>query len=125
MTFLRRLRALFRKDALDREMSDEMRAHLEIQTDKNLAAGMPPDEARFAALRQFGGVEQIKEQVRDERGLPWLEHLVRDLRFSLRSLRRSPAFSAAVVATLECTFLGRCPTPKTGARPPSTFSLSP
>ena len=100
MTFLRRLRALFRKDALDREMSDEMRAHLEIQTDKNLAAGMPPDEARFAALRQFGGVEQIKEQVRDERGLPWLEHLVRDLRFSLRSLRRSPAFSAAVVATL-------------------------
>jgi len=100
MKLLRQLRAVFHKDALDREMSDEMRAHVEIQTDKNVAAGMTPDEARFAALRKFGGVEQIKEQTRDIRGLPWLEALGRDLRFSFRSLRRSPAFSAAVILTL-------------------------
>ena len=81
-------------------MSEEMRLHVEEQTRRNLARGMDPDAARYAAQRQFGGIEQIKEQVRDQRGLPWLEHLARDLRFSLRSLRRSPAFSAAVVATL-------------------------
>ena len=100
MKLLRKLRALFRKETLDREMSEEMRLHLELQTEKNIAAGMNPDEARYLARRQFGGVEQIKERARDQRGWMWLEHLWRDLRFSSRSLRRSPAFSAAVVATL-------------------------
>ena len=100
MKLLRQLRALFRKETLDREMSDEMRAHVELQTDLNRKAGMDPDAARYAAQRKFGHVEGIKETVRDQRGLPWLEHLARDLRFSLRSLRRAPVFSTAVVATL-------------------------
>lgn len=100
MKFLRQLRAVFRKDALDREMSEEMRQHLDGLTAVNVAAGMDPDAARHAALRKFGGVEQYKERARDERGLPWLENLLRDLRFSLRSLRRAPVFSAAVILTL-------------------------
>jgi predicted permease len=100
MQLLRKLRALFRKDTLDREMSEEMRHHLALLTEQNLAAGLPPDEARHAAQRQFGGVEQIKERARDERRMPWLEDTGRDLRFSFRSLRRAPAFTAAVVVTL-------------------------
>lgn len=106
MKLLKKLRALFRKDALDREMSEEMRQHLELQTSRNVAKGMDPDEARYAAQRQFGGIEQIKEQARDERGLPWLEGLGRDLRFSFRSLRKSKAFSVAVITTLALCIWG-------------------
>ena len=100
MKFFRQLRAVFRKDTLDREMSEEMRHHLEGLTAANVAAGMDPNAARHAALRKFGGVEQYKERARAERGLPWLENRLRDLRFSLRSLRRAPVFSAAVILTL-------------------------
>jgi hypothetical protein len=67
MTLLRKLRALFRKEKLDSEMSEELRLHLELQTRENIACGMLPDEARYAAQRSFGGVEQIKERARDER----------------------------------------------------------
>src|SRR4030095_3749186 len=71
----RRLSALFRREKLDAEMSEEIRAHLELQTVENLARGLPPNEARYAARRSFGGVEQIKEHCRDERvrGFVWLE----------------------------------------------------
>jgi predicted permease len=81
-------------------MSEEMRVHLEMATEANLAAGMSPMEARAAARREFGGVEQVKESYRDQRGLPWLEDSLRDLRFAVRSLRRSPGFSLTVLATL-------------------------
>ena len=100
MQLLRKFRALFRKDSLDREMSDEMRHHLDLQIEKNLAAGMNADEARYAALRSFSNLEQVKERSREIRGWMWADNLGRDLRFSLRSLRRSPAFTAAVILTL-------------------------
>ena len=100
MKLLRQLRAVFKKDALDREMSDEMRAHLDLQTEINLRAGMKPDEARFAALRKFGHAEGIKETVRDARGMPWLEELGADLRYGARQLRKAPGFATVAIVTL-------------------------
>ena len=97
---LRKLRALFRKETLDREMSDEMRHHVELQTENNLAAGMKPAEARFAAQRQFGHAEGIKETVRDTRGIPWLEELGSDLRYGARQLRKAPGFALIAILTL-------------------------
>ena len=60
-----RCRALFQKQKVDAQMDDEMRSHIEMQTQENIESGMPPDEARYAALRQFGRVESIKETCRD------------------------------------------------------------
>ena len=81
-------------------MAEELRGHLELQTQANLAAGMTPDEARYAARRQFGGVEQIKERARDVRGGGWLEDLIRDVRHSLRQLGKQRGFTATAVGTL-------------------------
>ncbi len=93
-------RALFRKDDLDREMDEEMRAHLELRTQANIKAGMSPEEARYAALRSFGGMEQIKEVCRDLRGVGWIETLWQDVRFGLRMLRKNPGFTAAAALTM-------------------------
>src|ERR1017187_390666 len=95
-----RLAALWRRAKLDREMDEEMRWHVEMETERNCAAGMSPDEARCAALRQFGGLDQLKERERDARGWVWLEQLAKDCRFAVRSLAKSPGFTLSVVATL-------------------------
>src|SRR2546428_10073961 len=73
-----RCRALFQKQKLDAQMDDEMRSHIEMQTQENIEAGMNSEEARYAALRQFGWVESIKETCRDQRGVSWIENLVQD-----------------------------------------------
>jgi predicted permease len=104
MNLLRKLRALFRKEKLDAEMSEEMRTHLELQAEQNIARGMPPEEARYAARRQFGGVEQIKEVAREQRSGIWLDQFGQDLRHTLRSLRKAPGFTATVVVTLAVGF---------------------
>ena len=100
MKLWRKLCALFSRGRLEREMAEEMQAHLDGLAERNVAAGMSPEEARSAALRAFGGVEQIKEQARDERRFLWIEQLGQDLRYAVRSLARSPAFTVTAVLTL-------------------------
>ena len=95
-----RLRSLFRRDDVERELDDEMRDHIECETRENLRRGMSPADARRAAMRRFGGMAYQKERVRDVRGTRAIEEFVGDFVFALRSLRRAPGFTAAVVVTL-------------------------
>jgi predicted permease len=94
------LRALFHKKRSEQEMDDEMRFHLERQTEQNIARGMSPKDARFAALRQFGNMGQIKEKCRDGWGVRFVNELAQDLRYGLRQLRRNPGFTAVAILTL-------------------------
>jgi predicted permease len=97
---LERLRAVVRRDVMEEDLDDEIRLHIELETAANVRAGMEPGAARRAAMLRFGGVERVKEDVRDERGVRPLEDLVADIRFAARSLRRAPGFTAAVILTL-------------------------
>jgi hypothetical protein len=94
-----RLRALVRRRAAERELDEELRFHIEMETEKNVRAGMRPADARRRALRDFGGVEPTKEAHRDVRGR-WIEELVADTRYALRTLRRAPVLASAAILTL-------------------------
>ncbi|MEJ1971743.1 MAG: ABC transporter permease [Lacunisphaera sp.] len=100
MKFIRQFRALFRRKELDTDMAEEMRHHVELQTELNLKAGMDPDEARSAALRQFGNVAVIQEYARTQRGSVWLEQLGRDLGHGIRAMRKHPGFAVLAILTL-------------------------
>jgi predicted permease len=93
-----RLLGLFRKTSREAEMAEEIRQHLDSLTERNVAAGMSPKDARHAALREFGGVEQIKEIAREQRVWLWPEQLWQDVRFGVRMLVKQPAFT--IIATL-------------------------
>ncbi|HEU0173938.1 MAG TPA: ABC transporter permease [Blastocatellia bacterium] len=95
-----RLRSLFRRDRVEQELDEELRYHIDRQIEENIAKGMTPEEARYAALRAMGGVEQRKEECRDMRRVRLIENLTRDVRYGLRTLRKSPGFTAAAALSL-------------------------
>lgn len=96
----RRLRILFRKDAVERELDEEVRLHVDMEAEDLIRGGMDPQRARREAHRRFGGVERTKERVRDERGGRLLEDFVQDVRHGARSLRKSPGFALSALLVL-------------------------
>src|SRR5262245_15055002 len=94
-----RVRALFRRSAVERELDEELRHHLDQQIAANLETGMDRDDAVRLAHRQFGGLDQVKEEYRDSLGVRVVNDTVRDVRYAIRALRRSPVF--AVTATIS------------------------
>ena len=94
------VKALFTTRKLDEQLSEEIRAHVELATEANVAQGMTPEEARCAALREFGNVTGFQEQAREARGGVWLDTLGKDLKFALRRLVRTPAFTLTALTTL-------------------------
>jgi predicted permease len=96
----RRLRETLIRSSRDDEFGDEIGLHVDLLTEDNILAGMEPDAARRAAMLRFGSVESTKEQWRDQRRLPLVETLVRDLRHACRTLRRSPGFAFVTIVTL-------------------------
>jgi predicted permease len=99
-TLISRLLNLIFHRRREERLSEELQAHLDLMADDLVAQGMSPAEARLAARKAFGGVDQIKERYRDQRGLPLIECLVQDVRYAVRSLKRTPTFSIVSVVTL-------------------------
>jgi macrolide transport system ATP-binding/permease protein len=95
-----RLRSVLHPNQADRELKEELRQHLEQQIKENVAKGMSPEEARYAALRTLGGITQIEQQCRDARGGNVIEDFFQDLRYGFRQLVRSPGFSALAILCL-------------------------
>jgi predicted permease len=97
---LSRTAGVFTRDRADDELREELQAHLDMETAEYIRRGMPPHEARRKALLASGGLTQGAEAVRERRGFPWIDGIVADMRYALRALRHSPAFTAVVVTTL-------------------------
>jgi predicted permease len=95
-----RILAFFRKPKLDADLEAEVATHLDFATEENLRRGMTPEEARRRALIRFGGVQQAREHQRAARGFPWVDALLQDLRFTVRTFRRDTAFAIVAIVIL-------------------------
>ncbi len=95
-----RLRSLLRPERVNRELDEELRDHLQREIEAHVAKGLTPKEARLRALAEFGSIANVGDQCRDQRGLGLVEDLVRDVRHGLRSMRRSPGFTAVAALSL-------------------------
>src|SRR5215472_15327493 len=99
-TLFSRIAAMFRGRNLDASLDEEVRAHIDMATEEHIRRGVPKDEARRLALREFGGVTQVRETYRVQRGLPLLEQVRRDVRFGVLQLWKSPGFTLPAIFTL-------------------------
>jgi macrolide transport system ATP-binding/permease protein len=97
---LLRLRALFLRHRVEWELQEEMAAHLELQTRKNIQAGMSVDEARRRARIDLGALENAKEECRDARRVSWFSHVTQDVRYAFRTFRHAPGFTRLIIFML-------------------------
>src|SRR5499427_9180454 len=95
-----KLKSIFRRRRVESELDEELQFHLERKTEEGVAEGLSPEEARRRALAAMGGLDQRKEEIRDARGIHWLTDFVDDVRYAVRSLRRTPGLTAFVVVTI-------------------------
>jgi macrolide transport system ATP-binding/permease protein len=98
--FRHRLRTLFAREKVERELDEELQYHVDRQIDEYVASGMPLEDARYAALRSIGALEQRKEECRDMRGLNTVDNVVQDFRYAVRQLRKSPGFTCTATFVL-------------------------
>ena len=95
-----RVQSLFGSKRLNEQLDDEIRFHLDQQIEENIAAGMSPAEARYAAMRTTGGITQIQEECRDMRRTAWFENSLQDLKYAIRGLSKTPAFTCVAILSL-------------------------
>ena len=98
---LARIAGIFTRQQVEADLAEELQSHLEMATAENIRRGMNPDEARRQAMLESGGLMVAAEAVREQRGLPWIESIAADIKYAIRALRHSPAFTTVVVLTLS------------------------
>ena len=98
--FLSRLRGVWQRDQSNHELAEELNAHIDLAIEEKMQRGLSCEQARQDALREFGGMTQVKERYRIQRGLPWLDAIMRDMHYAMRQLRRTPGFTVIVILTL-------------------------